>query len=666
MKFKSISHNAPFLLFVSVYCILLLHPQNLVSQNKTIIDSLTRVLENTSDEETKINILRQLYWELERADPEKARAYIENSISLAEKINHTQGIASGKYAFSGYYEMKGAYETAIQLLNESLYYYQQLDDTKRVNDCLLDIGQSYFQTGNYNQALEYYLNAMHGFESANLESSLARAYNSLANFYKTQERYEEALEAYLKALALCEKYKIDRGISVCTGNIGIVHHELKNYALALDHYQRAILLYKNLGDKLGVAKVNNNIGLTNMELENHNQALSFFMKAQEAYEELDHPEGEAIALVNIGWAYSKLGERAKSLGYYMKSLDISTRFNLSNLSSQAYTNLARLYADMGDYKNAFEYQLKYKALDDSLTALKNDEALLRLETQFETEQKEKQISLLQKENEINILKLSRTRTFSIVGALCTFLAAISLYFIFRNYQHKRDLVEMQRLRNSDRKLLDMKKELIHTVVDTEEKERKRISADLHDEMGPLLSGLRLYLGEIEDTTGEEQTKMIRTAQDIVDEAIREVRHISLNLLPTSISEKGLLGALTTFFEKIRATGAVKIDFETEIDPSQINQAIELILYRVIAELTNNTIKHAHAKKISLGLKNENHSLLIDYRDDGRGFNMESKPEKIGLGLKNIKDRILSLDGTIHITSKEHQGTVVNIRVPTHN
>jgi signal transduction histidine kinase/sugar phosphate isomerase/epimerase len=629
-----------------------------------VIDSLTGILESSPDEETKMNTLRNLYWKLERSEPEKAREYIERSIAMAEKLKDANGIAQGKYAFSGYYQMKGEYETAIKILNESLHYFQQLGDTKRVNDCMLDIGQAYYLSSKYYMALEYYLKAIRGFENAKLESSLGRAYNSLANLYKTQERYEEALESYMKALELCEKYNIDRGIAVCVGNIGIMHHELENYDQALDHYQRAIKLYDNLGDKVGVAKVNNNIGLSYAELENYSKALSFHKKAQKLYEELNHAEGIAIAYVNIGYDYSKLGDTKKSLEHYMKCLEMSSKFHFKNLSVQTYTNLSTLYAELGDYENAYTYQLKFKALSDSLTTRKNDEVLLRLETQFESEQKEKQISLLQKDNEIKELKLNRTRTFSIVGAIFTFLSAISLYFIFRNYQHRRNLQEMERLRNSDRKLLDMKGELIRTVVDTEEKERKRISADLHDEMGPMLSGLRLYLGEIEDTQGEEQSELVETALEIVDEAIKELRHISQNLLPTSISEKGLVETLNVFFNKIHATGAVNIDFKSQMGKLKINQAKELILYRVISELTNNTLKHASAKKITLNMVDEDHSILIDYQDDGCGFSIEALSENEGLGLKSVQDRILSIDGKIDIGSEVNRGTTVKIEIQT--
>lgn len=641
-------------------------PENLLAQNNMVLDSLTRVLKSTQEDETKMNTLRDLYWELERANPEQARVYIERSIAIAEKLNNVKGIAQGKYAFSGYYEMKGTYEVAIKLLNESLTAFQQMKDTLMINNCLLDIGQSYHLWRQYKEALEFILQAIDGYEKAHMESPLARAYNSLANLYKAQGKFEDALNAYKKALQLCEAYNISQGIPVCENNIGIIQHDLENYDQALVHYQRAIKLYENMGNKLGVAKVNNNIGLTYTKLDNFSKALSYHLKAQLLYEELKHTEGIAIANVNIGYDYSNLGDTKQSLEHYNKSLAISQKYHYDDLTSQVYTNLSTLYAQLGDYKNAHEFQVKYKSLDDTLTARKNDEYILELETEFESKQKEKQISILQKENEIKGLKLNRTRALSLVGAICTLLAGISIYFFFKNYRHRRNLQEMERLRASDQKLLDVKQELIRAVVDTEEKERKRISADLHDEMGPLLSGLRLYLGEIEDTKGNEQNEMIASALEIVDEAIKELRHISQNLLPTNISERGLVGALKLFFEKIRATKTIDIEFQSQLKKLKLNQAEELILYRVITELTNNTLKHAEAKKITLDLEEKDQNIQIDYQDDGTGFDTESLSNNVGMGIKNIQERIQSLDGIVDIDSDINKGTNVKILIHTNH
>jgi signal transduction histidine kinase len=175
----------------------------------------------------------------------------------------------------------------------------------------------------------------------------------------------------------------------------------------------------------------------------------------------------------------------------------------------------------------------------------------------------------------------------------------------------------------------------------------------------------LYLGEIQRISGKEQEEMLAYTEGLVDEAIHNVRDISHNIMPGAISGLGLSEALRAFCEKIERTKAIAVHFNDHTGVKRFTPGVEIVLYRVVIELINNTLKHAAAGQIDLGLARDDGILEIRYRDNGKGFDPELAMQGSGrgIGLQNIRDRIASLEGKIDIQSAADQGVEVQIRVP---
>ena len=216
--------------------------------------------------------------------------------------------------------------------------------------------------------------------------------------------------------------------------------------------------------------------------------------------------------------------------------------------------------------------------------------------------------------------------------------------------------------NRQRQLLN--KRILTAVLRTEEKARSRFSKELHDGLGPLLSSARMSLSALSrEERSADQREIIDNTTYVIDEAIRSLREISNNLSPHVLNDFGLARGVQNFIDKSAAMHDAKIRFTTNLRTERYDTDIEVILYRVICELINNSLKHAACTSINLSLSQNGSELALDYTDDGRGFNPQAMMDS-GMGLSNISSRINSLGGTFGISSAKGKGMRAAIRVNT--
>ena len=216
--------------------------------------------------------------------------------------------------------------------------------------------------------------------------------------------------------------------------------------------------------------------------------------------------------------------------------------------------------------------------------------------------------------------------------------------------------------NRQRQLLN--KRILTAVLRTEEKARSRFSKELHDGLGPLLSSAKMSLTALaREERNPEQQEIIANTTYVIDEAIRSLREISNNLSPHVLNDFGLARGVQNFIDKSAAMHDVKIRFTTDLRNERYDTDIEVILYRVICELINNSLKHAACTTIDLSLSRNGSALALDYSDNGRGFNPQAMMD-CGMGLSNISSRINSLGGTFDIVSSKGRGMHASIRIKT--
>jgi signal transduction histidine kinase len=211
--------------------------------------------------------------------------------------------------------------------------------------------------------------------------------------------------------------------------------------------------------------------------------------------------------------------------------------------------------------------------------------------------------------------------------------------------------------------------LLAASVHSQEEERQRIAADLHDDAGPLLATARLYLNEnLVNLDKSTQLQSIFQVRQILDDTIQLIRNISHSLMPPTLKNFGLESAVNDLFQKISSSGSISATSRFHDYKERMKSEKELNIFRVIQELINNILKHSNASFIHLIQNTQGDRFVIRIHHDGRGL-AQADFERLnrsatGLGLKNITSRIQVANGRIAFDKDTHQSYYkITIEVP---
>ncbi len=214
--------------------------------------------------------------------------------------------------------------------------------------------------------------------------------------------------------------------------------------------------------------------------------------------------------------------------------------------------------------------------------------------------------------------------------------------------------------NRHRQLTD--KRILMAVLRAEERTRSNFAKELHDGLGPLLSSAKISLSALASTEMDESRREIfNNTRYVVDEALRSLREISNNLSPHVLSDFGLARGIQTFIDRLSSLHSVKISFATNLKGERYDTDIEVIIYRVVCELINNSLKHSGCSEIRLSLAVSGDVMELQYSDNGRGFNPQAVMD-CGMGLSNIYSRINSLNGEMDMHSSKGKGMRASVKV----
>ncbi len=210
---------------------------------------------------------------------------------------------------------------------------------------------------------------------------------------------------------------------------------------------------------------------------------------------------------------------------------------------------------------------------------------------------------------------------------------------------------------------EARERLVRQLVQTQEEERRRIARELHDHLGQQLTVLRLGL---EALSGQE-TEPLDALRDIIKELDADIDFLVWELRPMALDDFGLVSALTNFVERWSKHFDLAVEFHVQgLADIRLSPAIETNLYRITQETLNNVAKHAEAKKVSVILERRDGQVVLIIEDDGIGFDPQQeqgKQNQPGLGLINMRERAILLDGLLEIESSPGEGTTIFVRIP---
>lgn len=240
----------------------------------------------------------------------------------------------------------------------------------------------------------------------------------------------------------------------------------------------------------------------------------------------------------------------------------------------------------------------------------------------------------------------------VAGTLAMFTLALGLFFFFVTYQKRiiAKQLELNQIKSGQQE------ELLRTTIYAQEIERKRFAEDLHDEIGAMLSAVKLNLARLEKKTEEPGARSLAvSARSNVEEVICNIRRITRALLPPSLERFGLGIAISELIRWIDKTETHRIVFHEGGIVRRFDVRLEMTVFRIVQELLNNALKYSAASRIDIRLKYTATHLFTQVADNGTGFSVDAARGK-GLGLQNLEGRARVMNARIRIKSRQGHGS----------
>jgi signal transduction histidine kinase len=561
------------------------------------------------------------YYYFRKCNNDSVNYYLDNGFVYAKKSNYMQ-IISITYDLKGTLAAnKNKFENALQ------YYLKALDISERHNlpnnksIVLRDLGNLYVRQKDSIKAMDYHRQSIENALQHNLTSELISGYNNLAILYAgSKKKISESY--YVKSLRLAHQSKNRYAEYYAHINLSDLYVRYKNNSAmnkVYYHLQQAKKIQELLQDK----------------------SLLFFVN------------------FNFGGYYKQKKQFPTAIEYYKKALNTINKNTPSNQVLNLYHTLSEAYVQNNDYKNALQIKEKQNKLSETIFTIKKNKAFDEIQTKYEVDKKNLKIQLLTKDK---IIQSRRKQIILIVGGIIIVFLLIFLLFYKQRVKTQKIIAKNEnKIHSQEVARLESEKELkrILGVVEGQDQERNRLAQDIHDGIGGALAGIKLELSQVNTSLKNNKIDQIITKMQT---AFNELRLISHNLSVSSLKEKEFDFLLNKLKEEYKSRG----EFDTEIiifpenEMNAISHNTRYQLFRVIQELFTNTSKHAKATKVVLSCTVFDEQINIIFEDNGSGFDFS---KETGIGLRNIKERLSVINGTIVIESNKGTGTTIIIDIP---
>lgn len=261
--------------------------------------------------------------------------------------------------------------------------------------------------------------------------------------------------------------------------------------------------------------------------------------------------------------------------------------------------------------------------------------------------------------EVGILK------FILIGMTLMLGFILAFIYLFQTYKLRIER-EQEALRNAE---INFERQINEASLKAEEQERVQIAMDLHDEIGALMTVLKINMVNAKNRMDQPERlyKVLNDTSDMIEKTADAVRNISNRISPPTLTKMGIEVTLIELVATVNSTGKMIIIYKSDLEDKRFRLDSELNIYRIIKEMINNILKHSHADKLYLQLAVNDDWLKIDFKYEGIGLNNDQVGHLLrvskGNGLKSIQSRINNLHATISYELSKNQNAEIHIKIP---
>jgi signal transduction histidine kinase len=601
---------------------------------------------------------------IETSQPTAALHNYQRAFTFSKKINYTKGYFECMRLMAYQLNNMGRHDEARKLAQDALIKAKQ--DTSRRN-----LGLSYFALANtalfmgrFQEAIPNYQQAAHYMQQIGSLRNVAVVNQNLGYIYSKQKMYPQALDYYRRALAIDTTWtqeKADRrSIASDYFNMGVVFSSQGKEAETMTYYRKAKQWIDPKNDLDFMVNLYNNIGYEHGLKQRYDSALHYRQEALRFSRQLGNARHELHILMTLAQVRSQMKQYAQAKKLLDESYAIAEK---NKVGLDEFRSIYREYAiateGLREYKATAEWLDKYIGMNDSLNNQQTKELLENYELQLkkaDSRQKvaEKQRQIIQLEDE-----RKRQNLWLLIAALVVIVVIGGLVFGSLYYR--------QRQRTAANALLAAERERELAVVQSElqgqQKERLRISKEMHDDLGASLTAIGLLSEVVKTRMGPSTTPEVEKISSISADMVTAMNEIIWSLNTKNDSLNGLIAYTRAYASEFIDNTSLRLRTEVEESPLEIPMrgVDRRNVFLTVKEALNNVVKHAQATEVRLTIRPETDKLWITVCDNGRGF-LPTEKAKLRNGLTNMQNRMAESGGTCEISSAS-TGTCVEITYP---
>ncbi len=642
---KSYSQLLIILLFINFSCTEKHNPNQM---NATELEEYIEANHKGTHKKDSIatkQLLDTSYFYLKQRDSTLFFKANTKSINFTKKLNDSLGIANSYWDRGQFYYYTDVMDSAYFYFDKAQKGFSRIGNKKRAGQLLLNMAVIQEDYKNYTGSEILLSEAIYNLKDVGANKSLYFAYNNLGTLSRNLKEFDRSLLYYEKAEEYLREIDIVSEYPSLWNNIGVVHISNKQYNDAFDYFSKGLNAQRKLNNE-GVDLEIKAMLIDNRAYAKQNllDTLGIYEEYQEALKIREDQElyaGQSMSYLHLSEYFILKGDTSKAIRLAHKSKLIAEKIS----ATENYLQSLKYLSDI-DLENALDHSKDYIKLSDSLyfaeRGIRNKLARIRLET----------------DEYINETKTLNQRIFKI----STITAVIILFLI---------LISIILYQRSKNKLLSQKEEAskeIYKLISNQqeffqngrEKERLKISRELHDGVLGKLFGLRISLDILNEDDSKESKNKRKTYITEIANVAKEIREISHKLSETSFVEVGYKVILEELINQQEVYNLI-IDFEMDhsIDWDNVGSDVKINIYRILQEALTNINKHSKAQKVNISIFQKQNILNVTIEDDGVGFEGDLT---IGIGIRNMKSRCKSIGADFSITSKLKEGTKISISV----
>lgn len=656
---------------ILLIAILFIFPKAKAQLQTNAIDSLQHSLTTSKTDSNKVKLLLLIggVFEQENNDYGKAKYYYKKAGDLSKIIHFLPGTYNYIFDYTSLLVDQGQYDSALILSKEGYFLASQNKDSAQEVRSLFNIGVCYSCLEDYSSAIARFLQAKDYYNRLNKMDRVGMCDNELSILYRNTKQYKNAILYGKQAVELYRKYRAPGKLAIPLQNLSVAYQSMQQPEQATPLLKEALSIsrkYHNEYDEL-----NTLINLVDLmvhqnkkeDLRPYIDRILFLGRAMKVDEAI------CDGLLDLSRYYMRRNKLTEARKYADSALHIAQQTGTSEMKRESFLALSHIAYAAHQYDTALKHEEQINLAQEAITTAGINHSVIEFQTKYETAKKEVRIKQLQTQQALQKVSIQRKRISLIIALGIIALLLVTGLFYYRNHQRKQKLsLTQQQLQQQKIVTLEKEKQLMATqaVLQGQEEERSRLAKDLHDGLGGILSSTKYSLNNMKENLviSSENADAFERTMAMLDQSISELRRVAHNMMPESLINQSLGEALKDFCHQITINSAVRIEYQDfGMETTQLSNTIKVTVYRVVQELINNIMRHAQASSALIQLIVKGNTLNLTVEDNGNGFDTNQLKNAVGIGYRNIQNRINFLKGSIDVRSKEDEGTSIYLQIP---